>query len=87
MLQGMRTRTLTALSRVCQALLPMAVSSIWWVNGQKAKCSVIHAYLIMVAVKEGEEAGLSASSAFHPTEPKVIAGPLDVSKIPQKFLS
>ena len=40
----------------------------------------------MVAVEQGEEAGLGAGRALHSSEPEIIACTFDVTQIPQELL-
>jgi hypothetical protein len=44
------------------------------------------AYLIVVAIKEREEAGLRSRGAFDAAKPQVIPCPLDVAEVPEQFL-
>jgi hypothetical protein len=40
----------------------------------------------MVSVKQSQEASLSARSAFHTTEAKIVTGPLEIAQVPKELL-
>ncbi len=42
--------------------------------------------LVMVAVKESQEAGLRFSGAFDTSEPEVLSRPFEISSITKQFL-
>ena len=44
-------------------------------------------YLVMVAIEELEEAGLSSSGSFDASEPQVILGPLQIPQVHQEVLN
>ena len=44
------------------------------------------AYLLVVPVEEGEEAGLGACGALYTAEAEVVSGSFDVPKIPEELL-
>ena len=47
----------------------------------------VETYLVVVAVKQGEEAGLGTRRALDATEADIITRTLEVAQIPQQLLS
>jgi hypothetical protein len=44
------------------------------------------AYLVMVAIKQREEASLRSRGAFHAAETQIVPRPLNVAEVPEQFL-
>lgn len=44
-------------------------------------------YFLVVAVEEGQEAGLSTRGSLCPPESQIVSCPFEVSKVPKEFLS
>ena len=48
--------------------------------------SWLETHLVMVAVEQGEEAGLGAGGALHTTESEIVPRAFDVPQIPKQLL-